>query len=348
MRLFDPVVPEDRLHPSFVGMLHPAREGCRLAMESTADLLGDPDGNFVEQFQTTAFDARVWELYLCAALSGVGLQVSRPGSRPDFLCVQDQTAFFVEAVTANPTDTPANPRPPQPTSAEEWIEQFEASNNDYEWLAIRLGSALYSKLTKRYDRLPHVEGHPFVLAIQNFGDVGALSFSVVPLLRYAFGVELRRDELCPDGLRKGSPLEKHEYEGKEIPSGFFRTAHSEHVSAVLFSNAGTVSKFTRMAAQEGLTPVGVRVERVGLEFDPTTGSKTPRPFRRVVDTQSTETWADDLHVIHNPNALHPLPRESWPAGMTHHELNAAGVVETRGPAHGVFASFTNVFVARDN
>jgi hypothetical protein len=26
----------------------------------------DPDGNFIEQFQTTGFDARLWELYLFA------------------------------------------------------------------------------------------------------------------------------------------------------------------------------------------------------------------------------------------------------------------------------------------
>lgn len=44
----------------------------------------DADGNFVEQFQTTGFDARVWELYLFATLSEVGYVIDRPHPAPDF------------------------------------------------------------------------------------------------------------------------------------------------------------------------------------------------------------------------------------------------------------------------
>jgi len=32
----------------------------------------DTDGNFVEQFQTTAFDACIWELYLFATFTELG------------------------------------------------------------------------------------------------------------------------------------------------------------------------------------------------------------------------------------------------------------------------------------
>lgn len=43
------------------------------------------DGNFVEQFQTTGFDARVWELYLFTVLTEANLEVSHPKPAPDFL-----------------------------------------------------------------------------------------------------------------------------------------------------------------------------------------------------------------------------------------------------------------------
>ncbi len=47
----------------------------------------DIDGNFVEQFQTTGFNARVWELYLFAALTEANLRLERPDPAPDFLAV---------------------------------------------------------------------------------------------------------------------------------------------------------------------------------------------------------------------------------------------------------------------
>ena len=37
----------------------------------------DADGNLIEQFQTSGFDARIWELYLFAALSEAGYGIDR-------------------------------------------------------------------------------------------------------------------------------------------------------------------------------------------------------------------------------------------------------------------------------
>jgi hypothetical protein len=46
----------------------PARE----LIEAMMCFYDDTDGNFVEQFQTTAFDARIWELYIFAAFTELG------------------------------------------------------------------------------------------------------------------------------------------------------------------------------------------------------------------------------------------------------------------------------------
>ncbi len=67
--LFSALAPDEKLHKAFQ-MLRtldhwmPARGIMNEMMKHYVDV----DGNFVEQFQTTAFDSRIWELYLYAAL----------------------------------------------------------------------------------------------------------------------------------------------------------------------------------------------------------------------------------------------------------------------------------------
>jgi hypothetical protein len=81
---------------------------------------GDVDGNFVEQFQTTGFDSRLWELYLFAAFSEMGFNIDRIHAVPDFTCVNPLTAFCVEATTVNPTRDPNGEIvPPPPTETPE-------------------------------------------------------------------------------------------------------------------------------------------------------------------------------------------------------------------------------------
>ena len=82
---FTHIVPEEKLHPTF-GILtgdkrySPARE----LIEAMMRFYEDTDGNFVEQFQTTAFDARVWELYLFATFTELGYAPTPQLAIPDF------------------------------------------------------------------------------------------------------------------------------------------------------------------------------------------------------------------------------------------------------------------------
>lgn len=69
--LFEPIVPEDRLHLSFKSLRGSSKHvGARALMNSLFAEFKDSDGNFVEQFQTTAFDARFFELYRIHRLNG--------------------------------------------------------------------------------------------------------------------------------------------------------------------------------------------------------------------------------------------------------------------------------------
>ena len=54
-------------------------------LEDVFDSFEDPDGNFKEQFQTTGFDSRFFELYLYSYFSRSGFSVDRSHPYPDFI-----------------------------------------------------------------------------------------------------------------------------------------------------------------------------------------------------------------------------------------------------------------------
>jgi hypothetical protein len=175
MNLFEPISPLEKRHPSFEYVreaLH--HEASRILLQETFDRLPEPDGNFVLDFQTTGFDARIWELYLSALFFNVGLDVSRPEDRPDFLIKRGDTKVWVEATTANPTQQPT-----AELAQGHWSEQEE--------IAIKLGSALFSKMKKEYWKLPHVSGLPLVLAVADFHRLDPMRNSSAPLEEYLYG-----------------------------------------------------------------------------------------------------------------------------------------------------------------
>ncbi len=61
--LFNPVVPKKLLHPSFkLVQSSPRNKSTRRLMNDAFVRLVEKDGNFVEQFQTTGFNTRTFEL----------------------------------------------------------------------------------------------------------------------------------------------------------------------------------------------------------------------------------------------------------------------------------------------
>ena len=84
--LFTPVVSYEKMHPSFAKLCQsnafaPARRQIAEIMPHYVDV----DGNFVEQFQSSGFDARLWELYLHSYLVEEQLFIDRKHDRPDFM-----------------------------------------------------------------------------------------------------------------------------------------------------------------------------------------------------------------------------------------------------------------------
>jgi hypothetical protein len=102
--LFDLVVPAERIGPDFEHLrTFPGDAPARWMFDDVYQSFKDPDGNFVEQFQTTGFSARCFELYLFAYLSRSGFGVDRSHANPDFLVSRDGLTVAVEATTVNPS-----------------------------------------------------------------------------------------------------------------------------------------------------------------------------------------------------------------------------------------------------
>jgi hypothetical protein len=226
----------------------------------------------------------------------VGLSVEQPYDRPDFLLsnVRGETVW-VEAVTANASQV-----------FEEKPEEEESLWGGQDEVAIKLGAPLTDKLKKKYWERPWVTGKPLVLAIADFHDSSpGLRNSVHTLERYAYGLHARLTSSVGEEVRYvEEELAKH-VGRKTIPSGFFKLEGAENISALLFSNAGTIAKFSRMGFLKN--PVsGMIMARFGTEYDDDPKAIMPAAFSYFVD-EELENWNDEAVVLHNPYAKCPLP-----------------------------------------
>lgn len=335
MSLWDPVVPLERQHPSFKEVR--SRDAWLAARRATDEVFlrfPQPDPNFVEQFQTTGFDQRVWELALFAGLEELIEHVDRVDERPDFRCVVPTQTFFVECTTAAPTQGPSGPPAPAETPKEFFARIREQGDIADDEVAIKLGRALYSKLKKGYEQLPHVTGFPLVLAIEAFFKEGSLWKSNASLISFLYG-------LTPVDVGQGvyqlAAMDTHTHEGRSIPSGFLMGDDARPISAIIFSNAGTISKFSRMGTQAGMGDPSVRLLREGYRHNADPDATEPLHFSYVVG-QIPERWSDGVTVMHNPLAHHPLDHHllDGTAQLTYE----SGELRTWLPDFHVFTSVT--------
>jgi hypothetical protein len=300
-------------------------------MRKVAEDFGDPDGNFVEQFQTRGFDSRTFELFLFAMFRESGHSIDRTYEQPDFGLRKDGIEAWVEAVTANPAPGPdIIPYQTMPKlRSEEELQQYHAHD-----LAIRLGSSLYSKLKKEYWNLSHVAGKPLILAIQDFHEEGSLTNTSSSLAHYLFGIDGKWHH---DGEGRlvidNEPVLEHRSGSKVIPSGFFAQPNAENVSAVLFCNTGTVPKFNRMGHQGPYRDPMLRMLRWGSCFRHDPNATLPEGFLYEVGNPDAghETWREGTVLIHNPCAIYKLPAGWLGAGVEDHMENGQVVSTFREP-----------------
>jgi hypothetical protein len=297
--ILNPCVADARLHPDFKYLLSsPAYSPARGLLKELSFAFVDLDGNYKKDFQTTGFEGRLWELFLYAAFYELKFFIDDTHAVPDFVIENFTAKFAVEAVTVNasPGVEPLRPK----TDAEE-----RDLCKDY--MPIKWGSPLYSKLSKRYWESSEIKGLPLVFAVHDFHCLGSMMWSLPALSDYLFGVRCGEDG-------RDTPVEYHQFGGKKIPSGFFDLPEAVNVSAVLASNEATLTKFNRMGKIAGFGGPDVVLIRGGVALDLEEMRIGPFSTETRIGV-ATETWSSGLWVFHNPNAKRPLPLEVFPEAL---------------------------------
>jgi hypothetical protein len=184
--LFSTSKPKRLLHPSFqVLQSSPRNKSTRRLMNDAFARFVEKDGNFIEQFQTTGFNTRTFELYVSELLHSEGFAFEGAERHPDFCVTKIGVKLLIECTTANPSG-----------DGDAGIHVYEATNDkdrDLEGLRsrqenevpIKIAGALRNKMLHRvskktdpraYWELAHVSGNPFVLAIQTFTSTARSAF----------------------------------------------------------------------------------------------------------------------------------------------------------------------------
>lgn len=317
--IFRPIAPDDRLHPNFKSLSLEAYSPAREIIQEIAYAFIDLDGNFIEQFQTTGFNARLWELYLYAYLHEELFVIDDSKPVPDFTCVKSKEPIFIEAATVNPSpdfDIPESPSSP---------EQIAMLLADY--MPIKFGSTLQSKLAKEYWKLPHVKDHSFLIAIHDFHLNDSMCWSSSAVTTYLYGMKTKHlFDANGNLIIVPESVDFHEFKGKKVPSGFFSQPNAEHVSGVLFSNSATISKFNRMGKLAEFGSSRVKMRRIGTCHNHDPNVTVPKVFDVEVDpTTYDESWGQGLSLFHNPSARQSINPYLFP-GIAHHFLENGKIV----------------------
>lgn len=329
---FRPISPEAKLHPNFKALTRaekylPARDIIASMMRYHKDL----DGNYVQQFQTTAFDARLWELYFFATFTEMVFARDEDANAPDFVLVSNRGPLAVEATTVNPPDN-FTPKLPKTNK-----QQDDFINN---YMVIKLARALRAKLTKKYWEAPLIKGIPFVLAVQDFSFKGSMTVIDRIAVDYLYGWR----HSYRNGRAKVTKIAGHRYKTMYEPSGFFDLPDAENVSAVIINPQGTLPKFNRMGYLAGFGPRDLKMTRSGVAR----GTSFERPLvpftQKVYAPDYQENWVEGMVVLHNPNAKIALEHELIP-GALHKCADKNGDLDAIAPDFHPLVSRTAIGVA---
>jgi len=297
--LFNPLYSEDKLNPNFRNIVNEKLPYARNLIKQWAEGFIDRDYKFVKEFQTT-FNSSFWELYLFAALKELGFDVNFNYDRPDFV-VEGKNGFLIEATIASHAKggTPEWQKNYTEAELNEWYKEKIIDN-----ATLRLANAFIGKsrkYTESYNKLPHVKGKPYVIAIAPFDSPYFFLQNHHPIQRVLYGfdrfIAIDWDHQNRDILDMIYMEEIEKKTGAKVPLGYFTNPDHSHVSAVIFSNAATFSKVRVMSDDPRITLVKYR------RFN----DYGTQPLEGVVEKSVfNEHLLDGLVFFHNPYAEIPF------------------------------------------
>lgn len=355
--LFEDVKPLEQQHPYYqILKNNKFWNSAKKLIQEIMPHYTDVDGNFVEQFQTTGFDQRLWELYLFNYFKEEKLEVIRDYNIPDFILRLGDKEIGVEAVTVSRKVDYYNTDLRLLSGKPITIPKFPDEKMLHNDMPLLWGSPLYSKLNHtvkvdknnskyeskvHYWELSHMQGKPFVLAIQDFHDDYSMTWSQNSLIEYLYGYT--HSSIYVDNELKIIPnkITTFDKNGVGIPAGFFFQPLAENISAIIATPLGTLSKFNRLGKQAGFDQFNLMMVRMGCCHKNDKNADKPDFFQYIVTEKSKETWAEGLSVFHNPNALHPLDPSFFPNAAHHYFKD--GQIESIMPEFMPYNSYTMNF-----
>jgi hypothetical protein len=265
-------------------------------------LMSDKDENFIQQFQSDGFDARLWEIYLYIFLKENDFNFLDDVERPDFHVKKKGLELFIEASLSAEKE--------QDLFSKEFIQESIAKKDlavqqqliDY--YIMRMGGVLFSKLNKKYWELDWVKGKPLVLAITPSHNYIASFLPDAKIIEYLYGIR-KIVRVTENGLEhiEDKIISEHRFNEKVIPSNFFSQPLSENISAVIFTNNSDLHKFNRMGFQHKLYEKNLIIVRAGSKYDPTPNAMAEEFTYQVKNDGGNENWCESVSIFHNPNAL---------------------------------------------
>jgi hypothetical protein len=301
----------------------------------------NPDQNFVSDFQTVNFDSRLFELYLLAAFREQGASVFQDYQSPDFFVERAGHECWIEAVTANPKGGRVQGLTFPTFAPESRSERLIGAP------AARFAKTLRSKLQREYEKLAHVQGKPFAIALADFHAPSSMTWSREALPSYLYGVHAEVVS-GPDGPRAFETPINTLLGEDQIPAGLFRDASMSHLSGIISTNAATLGKFNRMGYLAGWRPPGLRMIREGILFDRDPGALEAIPFKLDILSEEYaalwdggEAWCQELEVYHNPLADNPIDFALLPGATHWFEENGETICSTIWE-NSVLASITSL------
>lgn len=311
-------------------------------IEEIAAEFEDKDGNFIQQFQTSGFDARMWELFLFKFFKTNEFEILNDVDRPDFHLVKDGFEFFVEASTSNEKK--------DDVYTKEFITEALENNNIQiqneliDYYVIRMGSVLFSKLNKKYWELEWMHGKALVFAISPFHDYLAKFLPNSKIIEYLYGLKYNT-EITEIGLelKNVEVVEEHKHGVKEIPSNFFSQENAENISAIIFTNNSDLHKFNRIGQELELSTEKISMVRSGLAYNPDPNSTHIEFTHNIIPGKVREDWNESVTMFHNPNAVNPIDHKMFP-NIQHVWLNAEGKLDGIMPDFFVYNSITGTMI----
>jgi len=290
----------------------------------------NPDRNWASDCQTGNFHTRLWEAQLLASFREQGLLVTQDYPSPDFHVANSKGGdAWVEAVTTNP------PVPYDHARAAIAPSPLDRRDRVLGAAAERYARTLRNKLSKGYTNMSHVVGKPFVIAIADFHSPGSMTWSREALIAYLYGFYPR--EVVRDGEVVAVAEAVDTLPGDAgIRAGLFLTLEGRELSAVIFSNAATLAKLSRVPFSFGGDSGDYRYVRIGEFADDTPGALRGIPFsmdvssdeyRGLWDPYAYEPWTAEIEVFNNPNAKNPTNPALFPEAT--HWLPINGVLDCR-------------------